>query len=58
MATPTKEGLREEVDSLKDRLRQAQKDKDSDKERYLNERIRRVENEIDNLSFHDSIYKK
>lgn len=58
MATPSLEGLKEELESLKDRAKQAQSDGDSDKEKYLDERIKRVENEIDNLKYHDSIYKR
>mgnify|MGYP001635613814 FL=1 len=44
-------GLLEELESLKDRLREAVDNGDADKERYLSGRIERVEIEIDNLRY-------
>lgn len=51
---PSMEGLLSELESLKDRLREAMSEGDSDKIRYLEDRIMRVENDIENLRYMQS----
>lgn len=48
------EGLRAELESLKDRLADAIDANDESKIKYLEERIYRVEKEIENKEYYDS----
>lgn len=49
------DGLMNELDSLKDRLRDAISDNDEEKQRYLEDRIDRIENESENLKYYNSL---
>lgn len=56
MANPTMEGLNEELESYERELDIAEKEGDEDKVRYLQERIRRVNIEIENLKRYNSVF--
>ncbi len=58
MATPSMDGLLAELESLKDRLKEAISEGDDDKIRYLEERIDRVENDIQGIKDYESVYGK
>lgn len=56
MATPSMDGLLAELESLKDRLREAVSEGNDDKIRYLEERIDRIENDIQGIKDYESVY--
>lgn len=58
MAIPSMDGLLAELESLKDRLKEAISEGNDDKIRYLEERIDRVENDIQGIKDYESVYGK
>lgn len=56
MANPTMEGLYEELESYERELDIAEREGDEHKVEYLQERIRRVNIEIENLKRYNSVF--
>lgn len=58
MANPTMNGLYDELESYERELDTAERNGDEEKAKYLQERIRRVKIEIENLKHYNEVFGK